>query len=413
MINSLQSSVLYRKKFAILICGIVLYFLTSMAKVLIPGIIFNDLLNKGLDARMISGTGAAFMYSYAVSQLLAGLFSNRYGGVRILLAGGTFFALGTIAFPWQNSYCLMLLCRILTGLGAGTVFLGVVKLLSDLFSGKFAIALGTVMLLSYFGPSCGTTPMVLLTKHAGWQMAMSLPGIIAGAAVAIIILLMRGTVKDAVPGNAIKELTAMLKNREMWLLNISCPIIFGAYYVLCSQIGQKSITDHCALTPAAASMVILTLTILVAVNNVAGNLLLKLCGNRRKAVIITAFIFSIAGAATGYCAFASGNSLFLMITSFTLIAIPAGFFPVYGLVAKELNPPEQTGLAVAVLNFWCFVYIAFFQNISGRILQYYSDAGYEKFPPEAYCRIFIFLAAAGCAGLITSIFIRETFRINK
>ena len=408
MKDTLNYSTVYRKKFAILICGIILYFLTCMAKVLIPGVIFDDLIARGLDARMISGTGAAFMYAYAASQLLAGLFSNRYGGIRILLSGGALFAIGTIGFPWIGSYPAMLFCRVLTGLGAGTVFLGVIKLLSDLFSEKFALSLGIVMLLSYFGPSCGTTPMVLLTHTAGWQLAMTLPGIIAGTAVVAILLLMKGTVKKAVPGSALNALTAMLKNREMWLLNATCPIIFGAYYVLCSQIGQKSISDHCSLAPAAASAVILTLTILVAVNNVGGNLLLKLCGNRRKTVIAIAFILSAAGGITGYCAFAFSNSLIPVIAAFVLIAIPAGFFPIYGTVAKELNPPEQTGLAVAVLNFWCFVYIAFFQNICGRILQLHTIAGSDKFPPEAYCRIFIFLAAAAGAGVIGSMFIRET-----
>ena len=89
-----DNPIIQKKKFAIL------YFLTCMAKVLIPGVIYDDLLACGLDSRQIAGTGAAFMYAYAASQLLAGIFSNRFGGVRILLTGGSLFALGTVAFTW-------------------------------------------------------------------------------------------------------------------------------------------------------------------------------------------------------------------------------------------------------------------------------------------------------------------------
>ena len=53
-------------------CGVVLFFLTSMAKVLIPATIFGELQKLGL--------GALFMYAYAASQLLAGVFADRYAG---------------------------------------------------------------------------------------------------------------------------------------------------------------------------------------------------------------------------------------------------------------------------------------------------------------------------------------------
>ena len=403
-----NDNVIRKKKFAILLCGVLLYFLTCMSKVLIPGTVYNELLAAGLDTRQIAGTGAAYMYAYAASQLLAGIFSNRYGGVRILLTGGLLFALGTLGFPWIKCYPLMLVCRIMTGLGAGTVFLGVVKLIGDLFSGKFAMVLGTIMFCSYFGPSCGTTPMVKLTELLSWQISMSIPGVIAALGVAVIIAFSAGTIKPVEKGENIQPLCAMLRNRAMWLVCLSTPVIFGAYYILTSQLGQKSISDHCKLPSSTASTVILGLTVLVAVNNVAGNFLLKLCGNRRKAAAIWSFAATLLGTTVGYAAFRYTNSLWAVAVSYVLIAIPTGFFPIFSLMAKELNPPEQTGLAVAVLNFWCFVYIAAFQNISGRILQNYAVTGEQSYPSEAYCGVFIFLTIMNLCALIAACFYRET-----
>lgn len=409
---TLPSAFIQRKKFVILICGVLLYFLTSMAKILIPGIIYDDLLHEGLDSQQISATGEAFMYAYAVSQLLAGIFSNCFGGVRILLIGGSLFALGTIGFPCTGSFPLMILFRIATGLGAGTVFLGVLKLLNDLFSEKFAVALGTILLFSYLGPCFGTTPMVLLTNAMTWKPAMILPGAIALTMVFFIVVMMRGTIKPITPGTAFQPFLRMLKNRGMWLLCMSGSIIFGAYYVITSQIGKKSISDHCGINPTYASTVILVLTIMVAFNNVVVNFLLKLCGNRRKVAAIIAFSFSLLGALTGYLAFAMTKSVTAISTAFVLIAVPAGFFPLFSVIAKELSPPEDTSLAVALFNFWCFIFIAFFQNVVGRILQ--SDPMINGcYPETTYCRIFIFLSAAAFAGLACSFFYRETGHISR
>ena len=87
---------------AILFCGVIMYFFTNMSKVLIPGTVFNELQSAGLDVKSISALGAFYMYAYAGSQLLAGIFSDRYGGVRILLIGGSMFTAGTIGFPFME-----------------------------------------------------------------------------------------------------------------------------------------------------------------------------------------------------------------------------------------------------------------------------------------------------------------------
>ena len=98
---------LRKKKMAILFCGVIMYFFTNMSKVLIPGTVFNELQSAGLDVKSISALGAFYMYAYAGSQLLTGIFSDRYGGVRILLIGGSMFTAGTIGFPFMENIYLM------------------------------------------------------------------------------------------------------------------------------------------------------------------------------------------------------------------------------------------------------------------------------------------------------------------
>ncbi|MCI5778223.1 MAG: MFS transporter [Lentisphaeria bacterium] len=408
MTESIAPETLRLRKQTILGCGVLLYFLTSMSKVLIPATIFNDLQRLGLDAAAISATGAAFMYAYAASQLLAGVFADRYGGVRILLIGGSLFAAGSIAFPLTGNLPVMLCCRALTGFGAGTVFLGVAKLLNDLFPEKFAPALGLVLLLGYFGPTAGTVPMTLLIRATTWRWAMALPGAAALAALIVIVARMSGTIKPTQSGQTLQPLFIMMRNRNMWLLCLSVSVIFGAYYGISSQFGQKSLMDFCALSREEATTVIMVLTIVVACNNLAVNFLLKLCGDRRKVVIGIGQASALAGSLLCLLAFRSEPSLPLLGAAYVLISFPAGFFPVFGIVGKELNPPEHVGLAVAMVNFWCFVAIAGFQNINGCILRHFAHPGVAAYPPEAYANLALFLTFAAAAGLLLTFFYPET-----
>ena len=402
----ISEELLRKKKMAILCCGVIMYFFTNMSKVLVPGTIFNELQQIGLDVKSISALGAVYMYSYAASQLLAGIFSDRYGGVRILLIGGSMFTAGTIGFPFAEHLWLMYIFRFLTGFGAGTVFLGVAKLLADLFSARFAVAMGTILVFGYIGPTAGTM-IVFLIKIVGWQWAMAIPGMIAVGALAGVVLMMRGTIVPVTRGQSFKPLLTIIRQGRMWLLWLTSSVVFGAYYVLLAQIGQKSISDFGGIAPEKAATCIMVMTIMVALNNMGVNGIVKLCGNRRKISVAGGIICTLAGGITGWFAFSQGWGLPGVLGAFFLIALPAGFFPLFSTVAKELAPPEYTGLSVALINFMAFVFIALFQNISGRILQGFTAVS-GVFPPEAYAGIFLFIAIAAIPAVISSFFVPET-----
>jgi hypothetical protein len=118
----------------------------------------------------------------------------------------------------------------------------------------------------------------------------------------------------------------------------------------------------------------------------------------------------LAGALTGFAAFYRHLPVGVLIAAYLLLAFPAGFFSFFSIMAKELNPPEVTGLAVAVLNFAAFVFIALFGNVSGVILGFWKDAvGPDGvFPGTAYTALFAFLAFSALLSLIVGLFIPET-----
>jgi len=406
----LSPETLRKKKTVILLLGMVLFFFTSMSKMLVPGPIYNQLLFElHFDPPQIAAFGAFFMYAYASSQLLMGIYSDRYGGVRILLIGGSLFTVGMLAFPLCSDPWLMYGARILAGFGAGTVFLGIAKLVNDLFPSKFGLMLGIALLIGYFGPVTGTVPLVWLISRIGWRPALFLPGAVCLFSMAGILLMMRGTIKKTVPGQTLRPLFVMLKNRPMLLLCFSSALIFGTYYVLLTQVGQKCIEDFYGLNKFLASLCITMLSVVVALNNVLVNVLLKLTGGRRKIIYNAGALLLLAGCATGWAAFRWHLPVWVLIAAFLLLALPAGFFSFYSIIAKELNPPEFTGLAVAVLNFSAFAFIAVFGNVSGAILnRWIKSAKDGVFPGEAYSALFFFLVISAVISAVTGFMVPET-----
>jgi MFS family permease len=296
--------------------------------------------------------------------------------------------------------------RLLTGFGAGTVFLGVAKLLADLFSAKFALAMGTILVLGYIGPTAGTM-IVFLIKAVGWQWAMAIPGMLAACALLGVAVMMKGTIVPVTGGQSLKPLLTIVKRGKIWLLWLTSSVVFGSYYVLLAQIGQKSISDFGGVSAEKAATCIMIMTIMVALNNMGVNAVVKLCGNRRKIASVGGIICTLAGGVVGWYAFSHGLGLAGVLLAFFLIAVPAGFFPLYSVIAKELAPAEYTGLSVALINFMAFVFIALYQNISGKILQCFTPNS-GVFPPEAYAGIFLFIAIGAIPAVISALFVPET-----
>ena len=408
----LSENSLRKRKMVILLLGVVLTFFTSMSKILVPGPIYNDLQRELLfEPARIAALGAMFMYAYAASQLLMGIYSDRYGGVRILLIGGGLFTIGTMCFPLCSNPWLMYGFRVITGFGAGTVFLGVAKLLNDLFPEKFGLMLGIALLIGYFGPVTGTVPMVWLIASIGWRKALFLPGAICFCAMTGILLMMRGTIKKTVTGQTFTPLFRLLKNPSMWFLCISAALIFGIYYVLLTQVGQKCMEDFYHLDKYLASLCVTLLSVIVALNNVVVNLLLKLAGGRRKVVYVCGTLLVLAGSLTGWASFYWHLPVWWLVAAFLMLAFPAGFFSFYSIIAKELNPPEMTGLSVAVLNFSAFAFIAAFGNISGIILGFWRNMTKNGvFPGEAYAALFVFLSISALISVVIGLLVPETGR---
>lgn len=415
----MDEKVIYRKKLIILICGVILFFFTSMSKMLIPGAVFADLQKElNFSAAELGAIGAAFMYSYAFSQLAIGIFSDRYGGVRLLVLGCGAFTLGTFLSVSVSSSFLMGIFRVLTALGAGVTFLGVAKLSSDLFPKNFSIALGTVLLIGYLGPVCGIAPMVWLISKTSWRIALGIPGVICLVSFIVILLNMKGTTRPVQKGQTFAPLFAVLRCKKMWYLFGCSSVVFGGYYAMLTLFGMKCLTDIVHLKTSVASLIISGFATMIAAESLLLNFVMMLCRDRRRVMVFASSISFFAGALLGFAVLQFGLPRLLILPSLFLFAFPAGFFAIYSTIAKELVESDYVGVAIAILNFFAFIVIALAGQITAWLLQCW-EAGAPMgetgilYPVEAYRNIFIFLSVIALLGLLLAFGVPETRNREK
>lgn len=405
---------LRKKRLIIFFCAVILFFFTSMSKILVPGSVFSELKGElGFSAGILAGMGSAYMYCYAASQLALGLLSSKYGGVRILLFGGGCFVAGSLLFPLLSSPFWMIFARALTGLGAGTVFIALAKLIDDLFPKNFSMTLGIILFIGYLGPVTGGLPFAALVENTSWRIALLTPAVISFLAFTVVLIFLKGTVKKVLPGKTWKPLFVILSDKRSWLLYCTSSLIFGVYYVIMTVMGKKCLEDFGHFSSYAASLWITVFAVIVAVNNIISNVVLKFLKGRRRILVIFAGFSCLLGSLFSAFAFHFSWGGWIVF-GFLLISIPAGFFSIFGTVAKELQKPELVGLAVAILNFFAFVAIALSGSVAGYVLSSYEGellagaGGGLSYPPGAYRDLFIVFSILSLLGFTASLFIPET-----
>ena len=88
----------------LILLGTLFYFVANFQRIAVPGAIF-DVLEQELrvGAPEITAFGAIYMYVYAFTQLLNGVFVDRYGGYKVMLVGAVIMGLGCIIFPLTSN----------------------------------------------------------------------------------------------------------------------------------------------------------------------------------------------------------------------------------------------------------------------------------------------------------------------
>ena len=158
------------KKWLILILGCLLFLLSQFDRASVA-VISPDLIQEiKVDTRQLSLISAAFFYAFALMQIPISMYLDGIGPRISMTALSLTAVVGTIVFDVGQSVPVLVVGRVMMGIGMACNLMGTLKLVTLWFTPKY---FGTLSALVFSAGTAGNliaaTPLVLMAQAIGWR----------------------------------------------------------------------------------------------------------------------------------------------------------------------------------------------------------------------------------------------------
>lgn len=360
-------------------------FLRSSLGVLAPSL----KTEMGLSPEMLSTVASSFFFAYAVMQLPTGMLLDRMGPRRTLGGMLLFTTAGAAIFAAATSAEMLILGRILMGIGCAGTFTGAFYVLNLwLPPERLVTQTGAVNSFSALGTLCAATPLALLIAWIGWRSSY---WVFTGF-VAVLTIAMLAIMRDSAPGKAaspsktegLKEVFAGVREAarqpSMWrLLFVGLPM--SAASTIVGAWGAPFLKDVYGLDGIARGNVLLG----VGACSIAGHFLYGHVAryvNSIRIVVLSGMMIVVL--ATGIIALQKGLPLWVISSLFCLIGFASAYPTLAHAHTRGLVPSQLVGRGVSVTNLGIMTAIAVSQLAFGWIVGAFTATAAP--PPEAAYR---------------------------
>ena len=358
----------------ILICiGIFFYFFANFQRIAIPGAIFDFLQHElGRSAPYITAFGAIFMYIYAFNQLVIGVLVDRYGGLRVMLAGGIVLGIGALLFPVSSNIWLMYLSRALVGFGSSTFYLSLIKELKNIVSEKnFGLAISVMLCIGYAGGVAANAPFVFMMRYMSWQEILIIISSVVIIAAIIFWLLMLKTqlprINKSVKMRLLPFRLVLHKKHNRNLFSFAC-CNFAISYAIQAIIGKKFLEDFCLMPVHKAALVLSGMAVVAAVFNIVNAAVCKMAHNHRVIFLKNASLITMFSLLT-ICIFLFFDiRTYFIAVIFVILAANASLSSLLVPVLHMTNRKMVSGTAVSIMTFCFFTMVGILGSVMGFLL---------------------------------------------
>jgi predicted MFS family arabinose efflux permease len=207
----------------------------------------------GMDFASLGVLIGLYMLPGVVIALPGGLFGQRFGAKRVVLAGLVLMALGAAVMAVSSSFAAASAGRLIAGTGAVLLNVMCTKMIADWFAGREIVTAMALLVTSWpFGLAFGLVAFGPLAAAGGWRAVMHLSAFVSVVAMFLIVFAYRDPPHAPAPATARFRLD--LTRRE-WLLVGIAAAIWGfynvAYIVLISFLPELFTARGYALVDAS------------------------------------------------------------------------------------------------------------------------------------------------------------------
>lgn len=384
-----------------------------------PGLITDQLMQEfHITAATIGLMVSIQFFGYALLQIPIGILSDRFGPNYFLIGGAILNGLGTFIYSLAPNEMVLLLARLLVGMGDATIWINLVLIISQWFKvNEFVGLLGIAGMAGSFGFLMATVPFAAWIAFSSWRLPFSIVGIMITLSGFLLYFVLIKKPKGIIKTNSLpqktskrmehkREKTVMIlrrvfSKRQTWAAFL-CH--FGAVGTYVGFIGSWAVPYGMhvyGMTRSSASQLIMV----GLIGALIGSPLTSWISNRLQAikrpyVAVHLLIFF------SWAAFAIFNGkppILLMIILFLLIGYGNGSSALTFAVVRQSFPMEEVGVVSGIANTGGFISAVLLPTIFGKVLDYFHSASSSV----GYFYGFIIPIIFSMAGLIGGILIKE------
>jgi len=377
----------------------------------------------GMTAMQYSNLNSAYFYPYALMQIPVGILADTLGARKTAVIGCVLMALGSIFFGLSPSFSLIIVTRILVGLGASVIFLSILKIQSTWFEEKeFGTLTGMTTFIGNMGGAGAQGPLAFMVGLLTWRMSFIAIGVFSIVLAVLLFMVVRNKPEDKgyepivtlkkpnkeEETGILKTLGEILKNKYMWPIIIINFLAMGVNFTITAW-AIPYLTDVYELTVTKAGSITFFFPLGAACGCIFLGFLTDKLRMRKLPVIIASIGFLIC---CSLIVFVNNGKPPLALFSAALIL--SGFFLTYSVlfysVAKDLNNPRFSGMSTSVANTAVFLGAAIVPLIFGKIISKYLPL---IGPQATFRKIFLIFIFVGIICTLISFFLMETNNKNR
>ena len=400
-----------RVVFGIVLASFVLSFFHRTA----PAAIAAELTRAfAINSAVLGTLAATYFYVYTVLQIPVGVLADTLGPRRILAAGSIVAGLGSIAFALAPTWEIAAAGRTLVGIGVSVAFIAILKVSAVWFPARrFATLNGVTMFAGNLGAVIAGAPLAYLITHTSWRVVF-----LGLAALSIALglaswFLVRDRPEDlgfpavhALPPAGRTEmhwaqaLASVLSQPATWPGFFVNAGIAGSYLAFAGLWAVPYLEQTYGLSRVSAAEHTSVLLLGVAF----GAVLVGTVSDRLRSRSGVMRVYAVLYAASWLPWLQHAQwPLPATLAWFALTGMLIPGFTLTWAVAKEVNRPEHSGIATAVVNVGIFLGTGILQPLVGAVLDRGRAAGDIA---GAWDHGILLLAGAAAFGAAMTLFVR-------
>ena len=338
--------------------------------------------------------GGVFFLSFAIFQIPAGILIDKYGPRKVMSSVIIFALLGSIIFALSNSFYILLIGRVLMGLGCSICLMGSLVLITRWTdSDQFSKLAGIILAIGGIGGLLATTPLSYFSELFGWRLSFWLAAAVTFCVMVLYYFILEDRKNDLILNRSnetvsLKNLLFILKERNFKFMIPMSLMSYSSLVVILGLWGAPYLKDIHGLDSVERGKILMLMAISWNIGSFVFGRLRSIFGNYKNVVIFGAtgviillFILSII---------TDINSIYLYILFCIL-----GFFGAFSVALishyQVLFDKEYMGRALSTANFFNFGGVFFVQWLTGKII-YLMGGDSTGAPIEAYRLAFLFVA---------------------